>query len=240
MSRLKAVIFDMDGVIFNTEVLARRLWREVFEEYGYSFSDTTYKQLIGRSMPATYKILSEKYGAELPIKEMAAKQDALWQRATAEAVEKKAGVHEILDYLQSRGIPCAVGSSTNHTEVEKRLEQNGLRDYFDVVVGGDYVENAKPAPDIFLKCAEYLQLDPRNCLVIEDSVNGLRAAKAARMQAVMIPDLIPFDEVDQSLFLVAYPSLAELQEFLRCVIQDFEGVLDPNNIAADNNCLRPF
>jgi len=225
----------MDGVIFNTEVLARRLWREVFKEYGYGFSDTTYKKLIGRSMPAAYRILSEEYGSELPIKEMAKKQDILWQEATAEAAEKKEGIHEVLEYLQSRGIPCAVGSSTNHVEVEKRLEQNGLRDYFDVVVGGDYVENAKPAPDIFLKCAEYLGVDPRNCLVIEDSVNGLRAAKAAGMQAVLIPDLIPFDEIDRSLFLVAYPSLTELQEFFKGIISDLSGILDPNNLAADSS-----
>jgi len=222
MNRLKAVIFDMDGVIFNTEVLSRRLWREVFKEYGYGFSDTTYKKLIGRSMPDAYKILSEEYGPELPIEELAERQDALWHKATAGETEKKAGIHEILEYLQSRGIPCAVGSSTNHVEVEKRLEQNGLRGYFDVVVGGDYVENAKPAPDIFLKCAEYLGVDPRNCLVIEDSVNGLRAAKAAGMQAALIPDLIPFDEIDRSLFLVAYPSLTELQEFLRNIISGFK------------------
>jgi len=211
----KAIIFDMDGVIFNTEVLSRRLWREVFAEYGYDFTDTTYKKLIGRSMPAAYRILAEEYGPELPITELAEKQDRLWQEATTDFVEKKPGIHEILDFLNGISMPCAVGSSTNHIEVEERLALNGLRDYFDVVVGGDYVESAKPAPDIFLKCAEYLKVEPADCLVIEDSVNGLKAAKAAGTQAIMIPDLIPASEAAaEGLDFTTYASLGDLQAHL--------------------------
>ncbi|MCL2402762.1 MAG: HAD family phosphatase [Coriobacteriia bacterium] len=218
MQQPKAIIFDMDGVIFNTEVIARRLWREVFIEYGYEFSDETYKRLIGLPMHASYQLLTEIYGKGLPIEEMAKKQDTLWQKTTSgKKTELKSGVFEILDFLKSHEVPCAVGSSTYHDEVEERLKINGLRDYFDVVVGGDYVEHAKPAPDIFLKCAEYLNVQPADCLVIEDSKNGLIAANAAGIPAVMIPDLIPADEVDDLEF-VMYVSLRELEELLSSTI----------------------
>jgi len=211
---LKAVIFDMDGVIFDSEVLSRRLWREVFTDYGYSFTDETYRKLIGLPMHATYKLLAEIYGPELPIEEMAEKQDRLWQEKMCSPVELKPGVIEILDFLKEKDVPCAVGSSTYHDEVEERLKLSGLRDYFDVVVGGDYVENAKPAPDIFLKCAEYLKVSPADCLVIEDSANGLKAAQAAGIPAVMVPDLIPPSEVDSSIDFTINTSLLELRKLL--------------------------
>ena len=206
----KAIIFDMDGVIFDSEVIARDCWRKVFSDYGYEFTDAIYKKLIGRSMPAAYQILTELYGSDLPINEMSVKQGALWQDATHDTVRQKAGVAEILDYLKSINIPCAVGSSTSHVEVEERLQNCGLRDYFQVVVGGDYVEHAKPAPDIFLKCAEYLKVAPKDCLVIEDSNNGLRAAKTAGIPAVMIPDLLPADEIDDDIHFVEFSSLLDL------------------------------
>ncbi|MCL2379555.1 MAG: HAD family phosphatase [Coriobacteriia bacterium] len=208
----KAVIFDMDGVIFNTEVIARRAWRTVFEKYGFEFTDKTYKKVIGRTMEAAFQILIDEYGPELPMDEMSVKQDVLWQEATQGSIEQKPCVAEILNYLQQQGIPCAVGSSTYHDEVEERLRVNGLRDYFKAVVGGDYVPNAKPAPDIFLKCAEYLKMRPNQCLVIEDSVNGIRAANAAGMQTMMIPDLIPAGEVDNDLDFTVCASLCELKE----------------------------
>ncbi|MCL2437750.1 MAG: HAD family phosphatase [Coriobacteriia bacterium] len=211
----KAVIFDMDGVIFDTEVIARCLWREVFKEYGYDFSDATYRKLIGCTMHAAFQILAEEYGPELPISEMATRQDALWQEATAKAVPIKPGVIEILDFLKGQDIPCAVGSSTYHAEAEDKLQTNGLRDYFQTVVGGDYVAHAKPAPDIFLKCAEYLGFQPADCLVIEDSNNGLRAAHVAGIPAVMIPDLIPASEIDADLSFTAYNSLLDLLDNLK-------------------------
>jgi len=204
----------MDGVIFDSEVLSRRLWRAVFADCGYNFTDETYKKLIGLPMHATYKLLAEIYGPELPIEEMAEKQDRLWQEEMCSPVELKPGVIEILDFLKEKDIPCAVGSSTYHDEVEERLKLSGLRDYFQVVVGGDYVENAKPAPDIFLKCAEYLNMKPADCLVIEDSRNGLKAANAARIPAVMIPDLISSEEIDVSLEFTVVASLTELKKLL--------------------------
>jgi len=213
----KVIIFDMDGVIFDTEVLARRLWQSVFEDYGYSLPDATYKKVIGRTMDAARQVLIDEYGPELPMDIMFDEQDALYRKITAQPISQKPGVIEILEYLKQRNIPCAVGSSTYHEDVENTLCVNGLRDYFATVVGGDYVAQGKPAPDIFLKCAEYLQVEPANCLVIEDSNNGLRAANAAGMRTVMIPDLIPANEIDSDLEFTVCSSLCELKDLFTVV-----------------------
>lgn len=213
----KAFIFDMDGVIFDTERIARRLWRRVFSDYGYHLGDDDYKKVIGRSMHATFQVFTEEYGPGLPIEEMVKAQDLLWQETTSGLISIKEGVVSTLDYLNALNIPCAVGSSTYQAEVEKKLSTNGLSEYFQVFVGGDSVDYAKPAPDIFLKCSELLGVGPENCLVIEDSNNGLRAANAAGIPAVMIPDLIPANEIDSDLSFVAYDSLLDLQRQLERV-----------------------
>jgi HAD superfamily hydrolase (TIGR01509 family) len=205
----------MDGVIFDTERLARNLWREVFAAQGYNYSDEEYKKVIGRTMSVTEHILREDYGDKFPIDEMIEEQDSLWRRETANFIDLKPGVIELLDWLRKQEIPCAVGSSTNHEEVLSKLTVNGLRDYFVVVVGGDYVEQGKPAPDIFLKCLEYLELNAIDCLVIEDSRNGLKAACTAGIPALMIPDLISEDDIDSDIDFAVCDSLLELKEQLQ-------------------------
>jgi len=212
----KAVIFDMDGIIFDTEAIARRLWQEVFVQYGSSYTDEDYLKVIGRDMAATKQILLDDYGSELPIDEMFDVQDKMWQEETSkDAPPLKSGVFDILDYLSDRDIPCALGSSTYFDEVSQRLERSHLRHYFSVVVGGDCVTHAKPSPDIFLRCLEGLQaqnpqLKAEDCLVIEDSRNGLKAANNARIPAVMIPDLITPEDVDDDIDFVVFSSLSAL------------------------------
>ena len=214
LSRPAAVIFDMDGVLFDTEQLSRRLWREVFERYGIDFSDELFLKLIGRTMDAVYKTLALELGSGLPLQEIFDEQEDLYKETTSLPMPLKPGVHELLDWLREQGIPCAVGSSTNHSEVEDTLAINDLRRYFPVVVGGDYVKHGKPAPDIFLKAAEYLQTEPANCLVIEDSNNGLKAAKAAHIPAIMVPDIVGPDEVDPDLQFTVCNSLFDVRDLL--------------------------
>ncbi|MCL2680123.1 MAG: HAD family phosphatase [Coriobacteriia bacterium] len=204
----------MDGVLFDTEVLARHLWQEIFSEYGYTLPDETYKKVIGRTMEAARHILVEEYGPDLPMDAMFDEQDVRYRAALAQHVPQKPCVNEILDYLQLINMPCALGSSTHYADVITHLQVNGLRDYFTAVVGGDCVAQGKPAPDIFLECAKQLAVAPAHCLVIEDSNNGLRAANAAGMQAIMVPDLLAPKDTDSDLNFTVCASLCEVMDLL--------------------------
>ncbi|MCL2537278.1 MAG: HAD family phosphatase [Coriobacteriia bacterium] len=192
-----AVLFDMDGVLLDSEVLARRLWIKKFREYGYELPESTYQLVIGRTMAAAYDVFSERY-PDAPLDQMFREQDLEYRAEAAKGKQLKPGVIEALSWLREHGIPTAVGSSTYGDDVEAALQVNGIREYFDVVVAGDQVAHGKPAPDIFLKCAELLGVRPDQCIVIEDSKNGLIAAHAAGMEPVMVPDLLSAADVRAS------------------------------------------
>jgi HAD superfamily hydrolase (TIGR01509 family) len=214
---LLAVIFDMDGVLFDTEQLARELWRDVFADYGIKPPDELYRQAIGRSIAGTMQLFDEAFGDCIDIQELDEKQEALYRKCISQTLPIKPGVFELLDWLRVRQVPTAVASSTYHAEVEGMLTRNGLRAYFSAVIGGDEVAVSKPAPDIFLKAADELGVDPAYCLAIEDSNNGLRAAQAAGMSTVMVPDLIAPAEVDADLSYQVCASLVDLREELEQV-----------------------
>jgi len=126
----------------------------------------------------------------------------------------KPGVRQLLDDLQAAGCRIALASSTQTDIVEKELSDAGLRDYFSAVVGGDRAKRSKPNPDIFLVAAGLLGEEPENCIVIEDSFNGIRAAKAAGMTAVMVPDQLEPDEEIRALADLVLPSLLDVKEWI--------------------------
>jgi HAD superfamily hydrolase (TIGR01509 family) len=213
-----AVIFDMDGVLLDSEVLARRLWVEVFADAGYDMPESIYHKTVGRTMAASRQLFHEYFPTinAVQMDELFRVQDALYRTQSAQGEQLRPGVVDLLDYLQKRGVVCAVGSSTYIDDVEEALTANGIRDYFSVVVGGDMVAKGKPAPDIYLKCLKELGLDAADCLVIEDSKNGLLAAREAEISAVMIPDLLSAEEISEPGFeagidFEVFASLAEIQ-----------------------------
>lgn len=118
------------------------------------------------------------------------------------------GAREILQYFYAHGIPIATASSSSVEQIETNLAQSGLRDYFDAVVGGDFVANGKPAPDIFLLAAERIGISQADCYVFEDGYNGLRGASAAGCAPVMIPDTMPATDEMRAICMGIYPSLS--------------------------------
>ncbi len=197
LSAISAVIFDMDGLMLDTETLAREAWFDTMREFGITLTDAIYLSVLGTTGARTRQIFTEAYGNHIPIDQMYARKQEWLDAAVREGrVRVKPGLIELLDYLDAHGIPKAVGSSTARSLVLKKLGAVGLADRFSVIVGGDEVDHGKPAPDIFLCCAELLAVSPSNCLVLEDSDNGVRAAYAAGMHCIMVPDLKqPADDV---------------------------------------------
>lgn len=218
MNKLKAVVFDMDGVLFDTERLCMDAWVVIAERYGLKNIEEVAYRCIGRTAPDTKRILREAY----PDFDMAALHDErrmLEKSMIAErGLPKKPGAAEILKALKVRGVPLAIASSTRMVTVESNLRSAGFYEYFDAVIGGDLIERSKPHPDIYLAACKALKVAPESAAAVEDSFNGIRSAKAAGMFTVMVPDIVqPDKEILKSADLLCQ-SLAEAQTELLTLI----------------------
>lgn len=201
---IKAVIFDMDGLMLDTERIAQQMWQQTGRENGFEIDDELYLGAIGRTAKDTSMIFREKFGEDFPFESMYERKQALLHEAiTNDAIPVKTGLYELLDLLEERKIPKAVATSTARKTAVVKLSKTALIDRFPVIVCGDEVENGKPAPDIFLKAAAGLGIVPAHCLVLEDSESGIKAAHAGGMIPVNVPDMKqPSDEVRQIAYRV--------------------------------------
>jgi HAD superfamily hydrolase (TIGR01509 family) len=188
---MKAVIFDMDGVIFDSEYATYLSWQKIAEREKLPDFDDVYKRCIGVTYEVTKQICLDAYGQDFPYEKFAKEASLIYhERYDGGRLPVKEGARELLSYLKENAIPTAIASSTREERVVIQLEEAGLLSCFDEVVGGDCVKRSKPAPDIFLLAAERLGIAPADCVVIEDSYNGIRAAHAAGMIPVMVPDML--------------------------------------------------
>lgn len=184
------MIFDMDGLIFDTERLFMMKKNEILTEYGYPARQEDYVQTIGLSGILLRDKLAELYGPDYPADEISAKTRAAVNTYMEEnGPSVKPGVRKLLQWLTERNICCCVASSTRRVYVEKYLRMAGLEAYFSFVIGGEEAERSKPEPDIFLLACDRAGVRPGNALVLEDSENGIRAAAAAGIPVICIPDL---------------------------------------------------
>ena len=193
-----AVVFDMDGLILDTEPLYRDAMTSVARDCGLDMPLELYLTTIGLSGEAIRALFSERFGKAFDF-------DAFWNRASKQFYEMavlplrlKAGVVELLDVLDELGLPRAIATSSRHEDVRHHLSAHGLLDRFQAIVAqGDYVRG-KPNPDPFLKAAEQLGVEPALCLALEDFYNGVRAAFHAGMMTIMVPDLLaPTTEMEE-------------------------------------------
>lgn len=215
LSDYSAIIFDMDGTLHDTEALLNNADREAARILGYRMSQEILLKLIGTNNQSAATVLKQVFGAQFPVERFFLERDKLVHEAKlTAAIPLKPGAREVLDWCQSLEIPCAVATSTAHAKAERDLAHTGIVRYFEVIVGGDMVDNGKPAPDIFLKTAGLLDVEPESCVVIEDSYNGIRAAHAARMMPVMIPDGLPCTEEMERLAHAVFGTLTEFQAYL--------------------------
>ena len=186
----RAVIFDMDGILFDTERIYQETWHELADERGIVLPPDYPQRICGSTLPMTHRIVEDVYGVAdgVPLVRECRKRVA--KRLEA-GVPVKRGVPELLAYFKENGIRTAVASSGTIERIRLNLEMTDLTSFFDVLVCGQDVVNGKPAPDIFLFAAERLGERPEDCLVFEDSVNGVRAGIAAGSRVIMVPDQVP-------------------------------------------------
>lgn len=213
---MNTVVFDMDGVLFDTERLCMDCWVRVAEELGLSDMEEVFPRCIGLNGTDTRALVLSHYGADFPYEEYLKKTSEWFRKDILEnGMPIKAGVKEILDFLKDNGWRIGLASSTRYESVMRHLRRAGIEEYFSVVVGGDMVEHSKPRPDIYLIACEKLGVNPQEAYAIEDSPNGIRAAYAAGMKPLMVPDMIAPDEEMERLSFWIGKDLTEAKAFLQ-------------------------
>lgn len=186
---LRAVVFDMDGLMFDTERLCVLAWNEAGTQMGIGPAGYMNQKTLGLTRLMARQVWREVFGEAFDFEELDRRTRTFFDRWYAEqGVPVKPGLHELLDYLKEQGYRTAVASSTGEAEVKRCLEGAGVAAYFDAVVGGDCLSASKPAPDIYLKACAELHERPEDCMALEDSRNGILSASRAGLKAVMIPD----------------------------------------------------
>lgn len=213
---MKAVVFDMDGVLFDTEQICLRSWKKVAPDFGIEDMGTFFMRCVGRSMADTKLLMLEQYGEDFPYDSFRqAAHDSFWQYVEDNGTPMKPGVKELLEYLKQEGYRIGLASSTRRVSVLKHLEETGILEYFQAIITGDMVTHSKPNPEIFQLACRALETEPAEAYAIEDSPNGIRAAYGAGMKPLMVPDMIAPDEEMEKLSFGIFKDLTEVKEFLK-------------------------
>lgn len=212
MKDFDAVIFDMDGVIFDSERATMLCWLELADKYGIKDMEKPYLACTGTNATMTRQIMLDAYGEDFPYDEYAHEASRMYhERYDGGRLPMKSGVVEILEYLKNSGKKIALASSTKKQKVISQLQDAGILNYFDEIVTGDMVEKSKPEPDIFLLACEKIGVSPERAYAIEDSYNGIRSAYRGGLRPIMVPDLLPADQ--------------EMNELAEAVIDNLENVV---------------
>ncbi len=208
----RAVVFDMDGLMLDTERLALRCWTIAIERLGLEFDAALMPAMIGRNSRDSRALVLERHGDDYPIDRlMQASQETYDAMVARDGVAVKPGLVALLDWLDARRIPRVVATSTRRTRAEAKLAQANLLAGFAALVGGDEVERGKPMPDIFLLAAIRVGVAPGDCIVLEDSEPGVCGALAAGMVPIMVPDVLAPSETLLARDPLVLPSLAAVQ-----------------------------
>ncbi|TQS74981.1 HAD family phosphatase [Ornithinibacillus gellani] len=215
MQQIDFVIFDMDGLLFDTERIGFRAMEKSMVQIGMPFTLDTYKLLIGAGKNEDERIMQEVYGPEFSMKRIVEHSRTERNRIIeSEGIRVMPGVQELLDKLDEKGLKRCIASSSSIDTIAYYLELTDLKERFDFYISGDEVPRGKPEPDIFLEACRRGKADPASSLVLEDSLNGLRAAKRAGIKCVLIPDLVdPNEEMKTNAFQMHH-SLLDLVEQL--------------------------
>jgi HAD superfamily hydrolase (TIGR01509 family) len=212
----KAVIFDMDGLMFDTERLSCTMWKRAGKEHGYTIDDEIFMNIIGSTVMVTENIFKNAYGRDFPYHELRRiRLGYTDEYIKNNGVPVKKGLMRLLDYLGEKGVKKAVATSTEKKRALKVIHLAGITSHFECIIGGDDVQKSKPAPDIFLRTAEKLGVPAGECIVLEDSTKGINAAMTAGMLPVMVPDLKkPTREILEKGIRVC-KDLEQVEHFLR-------------------------
>lgn len=214
MSNFKAAIFDMDGLLLDSEPLAKKAFDTVCEQFGLGDMSDVFMQFVGTNTEKGNAVIKQALIGAIDANEFNATWRGLYGSwVEHQAVPLKAGVKEVLEHFKVHNIPMAVATSSQTAIAEHKLKKSAILDYFEIVIGGDQLTHSKPDPEIFLKAATSLSCEPENCIAFEDSPNGVKSAVAAGMTVVQIPDMIKPDAALLDLGHIVIDEISDVLSF---------------------------
>lgn len=215
MHKVEYVIFDMDGLMFDTENLGMLAMQEVYAKYGYTVTKDIYLELVGTNGQVSLEILQSHFGKNFPSQQLDIEtHEKLDELIRKDGLPIKKGLINLLEHLKKHNIPCAIASSTNHDRVLDYLKMAKIDQYFQFIIGGNEVTKTKPFPDIFLKALQKANIEADNALVLEDSKNGILASHKAGIPVICVPDMKVHEKQINDLCLAVLPSLDEVIDLI--------------------------
>lgn len=216
---MKAIVFDMDGVLVDTEFVCLEGWVAVAEKTNLPNMREVFPKCIGLNGTDCQAVLQNAYGAEFDYADFRKQaSEEFWGYIEKNGLPEKPYVHELLEWLKASDYKVGLASSTKRSSVLECLQRAGILDYFEVIISGDMVEHSKPEPDIYLMACEKLGVEPGEAYAIEDSFNGIRSAHAAGMKPIMVPDMLAPDAEMVEKSVVVLKDLSEVQAWLAAQI----------------------
>ena len=214
MENIKAIVFDMDGVILDTETICDKTWLIAAHEFNLPDIEKAMIECLGTNKNDTLEILNKRYGRICNPNEFLARTSVLFHKIEdEEGIQLMPFAMECLKYLKTK-YRIALASSTRKEIVLKQLKNASVLDYFEVIVTGDMVSHSKPNPEIYIKACEELNILPQNCIAIEDSPNGLKSAFNAGLKTIMVPDKIQPNDTIEPFIWKKCDSLKNVMEML--------------------------
>ncbi|MBO4750198.1 MAG: HAD family phosphatase [Lachnospiraceae bacterium] len=212
---IRAVLFDMDGTLIDTEKYYRVFWPKAMAEFGYHMTDEQVLSMRSLGRPFAPARLKDWFGEELDYYAIRARRTEMMEaQLDLDGIQLKPGAVEILEELRRRGILAAVATATPPERTEKYLGLTGIRPYFSKIISATQVKEGKPSPDIYLYACEQLGLSPEECLAVEDAPNGILAARRAGLRVVMVPDQT---KPDEELKRILYACVDRLDQVAECL-----------------------
>lgn len=214
MQNFDAVIFDMDGLLLDTERLAFETFRSTCSRFNLGDLSDIFIKCIGTNSEMGKSILKDGLKGIANYEDFSSAWGREYRKLTeGRPIPLKDGVKEFLNHIDKIGKPMAVATSSTYKSAASKLQRSGILHFFDHVIGGDQVARSKPDPEIYLKAASALLSEPSKCLALEDSKNGVKSAMAAGMTVVQVPDLVSPDEELLGLGHIVLKSMAEILEY---------------------------
>lgn len=212
--------FDMDGTLLDTEGYYNICWCKAINEFGYPITSEEALELRSLGRPHVYGYFEERYGKNFPYEQIRSRRKELMEEMIARnGIALKPGAESVLSFLREKGKRCMIATATDTERTERYLKKTGIYEYFDRIISAAMVENGKPSPDIYEYACRAAKREPKQCIAIEDSPNGVKSAAAAGCRVIMIPDKTEPNDTLKQLCEGVFPSLTEARLYFEKIIR---------------------